>query len=64
MIIFNLDEAGKFKTPDGSDSMYVELWHDASEDFFTFDQRDEFRFDVWCMERQANLQMTNLPGKP
>jgi hypothetical protein len=41
----------------------LHVWHDTSVDFFTEDQRDEYRMDVHCGDIKVELELTNLPGK-
>jgi hypothetical protein len=42
----------------------LHVCHDTSVDFFTEDQRDEYRMDAYCGDLKVELELTNLPGKP
>lgn len=41
----------------------LHVCHDTSFEFFTEDQRDEYRMDAYCGDLKVELELTNLPGK-
>jgi hypothetical protein len=46
------------------EEIVLQVCHDTSVDFFTEDQRDEYRMDAYCGDLEVELELTNLPGKP
>lgn len=42
----------------------LHICHDTSVDFFSEDQRDEYRMDAYCGDLKVALELINLPSKP